>query len=142
MNENDVLTLAQLAEEVESQERIDIKVADFDSFANFMSYFSIHYAPLLKRLQSRKAPKTEKDRRLLAGLASDLLAAFAPDDDEADEDTTEEPDECKEMLTRAINTHTSQLYRNADAYRDQQNPEAVRACLDEIKKYNELLKQL
>jgi len=76
-NENDVLTLAELAEGVEIQERQDIKVADFDSFTDFISYFRAHYAPVLQRLQDSKTQITEEERRTLSFLASDLLSAFA-----------------------------------------------------------------
>lgn len=76
-NENDVLTIAELAEGVEVQERQDIKVADFDSFTDFINYFRAHYAPVLQRLQDSKTQITEEERRTLSFLASDLLAAFA-----------------------------------------------------------------
>lgn len=50
--------------------------------------------------------------------------------------------EAADMLRRAIETHVAQLYRHAEAYRAQNNREAVRDCLDEIRKYQELKKQL
>lgn len=50
--------------------------------------------------------------------------------------------EAADMIRRAIESHVSQLYRQIDGYRDQNNPEAVRACMDEIRKYQELKKQL
>ena len=46
--------------------------------------------------------------------------------------------EAADMIRRAIESHVSQLYRQIDGYRDQKNPEAVRACLDEIRKFEDL----
>ena len=46
--------------------------------------------------------------------------------------------EAADMLRRAIETHVAQLYRHAEAYRAQNNREAVRDCLDEIRKFEDL----
>ena len=46
--------------------------------------------------------------------------------------------EAADMLRRAIETHVAQLYRHAEAYRAQNNREAIRDCLDEIRKFEDL----
>lgn len=45
------------------------------------------------------------------------------------------------MLKRAIDTHINMLYKDAEAYKKNENKEAQMDCLNEIKKYVELKKQ-
>jgi len=47
-----------------------------------------------------------------------------------------------QMLESAIQTHQSSLYRDAEAYKRQNNTEAVKDCLAEIKKFEDLKKSL
>ncbi len=44
----------------------------------------------------------------------------------------------RDMLKRAIDTHTNCLYRDAEAYKKNGNIEAQKDCLNEIKKYTKL----
>ena len=82
-----VITLAQAAAKIEDNGQ-SIKVGNFDTFAEFASYFDIHYRPLLERIQNGDEI-SEKDRHTLNFLASDLLAAFKTEDsDESEEGDT------------------------------------------------------
>lgn len=47
-----------------------------------------------------------------------------------------------DMLKRAIETHISALYRSEDAYAKNDNQEAAKDCLAEIKKYQSLKRKL
>lgn len=84
-------TLAQVANDIEqgnareyyNAEQTEIKVGTFDTFANFQSYFNMHYRPMLERIQNGE-DITKEDRHLLNFLASDLLAAFNDDDEEGE----------------------------------------------------------
>ena len=87
-NEGDTMTLAQLAQEVEAQERESLKTGNFESFGDFLSYFDMHYRPMLERIENGE-DISESDRHLLNFLASDLLDIFKEDSDENDEE--EEP---------------------------------------------------
>ena len=94
-NEGDTMTLAQLAQEVEAQERESLKTGNFESFADFMSYFDMHYRPMLERIENGE-DISESDRHLLNFLASDLLAAFKTEDSD---DTLQETGEIKPAAT-------------------------------------------
>ena len=48
----------------------------------------------------------------------------------------------KEMILDAIGTHIHMLYRSAEAYKRNGNIEAMKDCLNEVRKYNELKKSL
>ena len=103
-NEGDTMTLAQLAQEVETQERESLKTGNFESFADFLSYFDMHYRPMLERIENGE-DISESDRHLLNFLASDLLAAFKTEDsdeseDEDDEDPTLTEKEKRDTLCR------------------------------------------
>ena len=47
-----------------------------------------------------------------------------------------------DMIKSAIETHTRRLLADAETYKKANNPEAVRDCLDEVRKYNELVSKL
>ena len=47
-----------------------------------------------------------------------------------------------QMLESAIQTHQSCLYKDVEAYKCQNNTEAVKDCLAEIKKFEDLKKSL
>lgn len=74
-NENEKLTLATMAEQVENQTGESISVNSFGTFADFVSYFRQHYAPMLQRVQD--GTQTEADTHLMRFLADDLLNTFA-----------------------------------------------------------------
>lgn len=42
------------------------------------------------------------------------------------------------MVKRAIDTHISMLYRQVEAYKKQENFEAIKDCLEEIRKFTNL----
>ena len=86
--------LAQVANDIENGNNLHeyqnnetvIKTGSFESFGDFLSYFDMHYRPMLERIENGE-DISESDRHLLNFLASDLLAAFKTEDsDENDED--------------------------------------------------------
>ena len=90
------MTLAQVANDIENGNNLHeyynnetvIKTGNFESFGDFMSYFDMHYRPMLERVENGE-DISESDRHLLNFLASDLLAAFKTEDsDESDEPET------------------------------------------------------
>ena len=93
-------TLAQVANDIENGNNLHeyynndgatIKTGNFESFGDFLSYFDMHYRPMLERIENGE-DISENDRHLLDFLASDLLAAFKTDDsDESDEEEEEDP---------------------------------------------------
>lgn len=48
----------------------------------------------------------------------------------------------KEMILNAINTHIDMLYRSAEDYKRNGNTDALKDCLNEVRKYNELKKSI
>ena len=84
-NEGDTMTLAQLAQEVEAQERESLKTGNFESFGDFLSYFDMHYRPMLERIENGE-DISESDRHLLNFLAADLLDIFKEGSDKSEED--------------------------------------------------------
>lgn len=78
-------TLAQVANEVENgniyYNETNIKCGTFESFADFQSYFTLHYRPLLQAIENGEAIDGNR-RHLLNFLASDLLQMFADSDDD------------------------------------------------------------
>ena len=91
-------TLAQVANDIENGNNLHeyynndgatIKTGSFESFGDFLSYFDMHYRPMLERIENGE-DISENDRHLLNFLASDLLAAFKTEySDESEEDDTE-----------------------------------------------------
>jgi len=90
-------TLAQVANDIENGNNLHeyynndgatIKTGNFESFGDFLSYFDMHYRPMLERIENGE-DISESDRHLLNFLASDLLAAFKTEDsDESEEEDT------------------------------------------------------
>ena len=87
-------TLAQVANDIENGNNLreyynnngaTIKCGNFESFADFLSYFDMHYRPMLERIENGE-DISESDRHLLNLLASDLLAAFKSEDNEKSEE--------------------------------------------------------
>jgi hypothetical protein len=93
-------TLAQVANDIENGNNLHeyynndgatIKTGSFESFGDFLSYFDMHYRPMLERIENGE-DISENDRHLLNFLASDLLAAFKTEDsDESEEEDDEDP---------------------------------------------------
>ena len=87
-------TLAQVANDIENGNNLHeyynnngatIKTGNFESFGDFLSYFDMHYRPMLERIENGE-DISESDRHLLNFLASDLLDIFKEDSDESEED--------------------------------------------------------
>ena len=93
-----IKTLAQVANDIENRENLNeyqnnetaIKCGTFESFADFQSYFTLHYRPLLQAIENGEAIDDSR-RHLLNFLASDLLQVFADSDEDTDSDEDEEP---------------------------------------------------
>ena len=91
-------TLAQVANDIENRENLNeyqnnetaIKCGTFESFADFQSYFTLHYRPLLQAINDGEDITPER-RHLLNFLASDLLQMFADSDDNESDTEDEEP---------------------------------------------------
>jgi len=129
-------TLAQVANDIENgnnlheyynQNGATIKTGNFESFGDFLSYFDMHYRPMLERIENGE-DISENDRHLLNFLASDLLAAFKTED--SDESEEEEEDEEDPTLTEAEKRDT--LYRLWDAawQQAQADPEGTRVIVE------------
>lgn len=66
------MTLAQAARQME-ESGVQIKIGNFESFDQFMSYFNQHYKPLLERLAEEWAMATDVRRF----FTEDMLSAFS-----------------------------------------------------------------
>ena len=88
-------TLAQVANDIENGNNLHeynnnetvIKTGSFESFGDFLSYFDMHYRPILEQVADGITPIGD-NARLLRLLASDLLDIFKEDSDESDEGDT------------------------------------------------------
>lgn len=69
------MTLAQAARQME-ESGTQIKIGNFDTFADFMFYFERHYKPLLERLAEEWAMATDVRRF----FTDDMLSAFSGED--------------------------------------------------------------
>lgn len=79
----ETITLPKLAEEVESGNfhyHKKIKVANWDSFDNFMAYYRQHYLPLLRAICDGEE-LDDKQRQRLAFLAEDIIMALHEEDE-------------------------------------------------------------
>lgn len=72
------MTLAQAARQME-ESGTQIKVGNFDTFADFMFYFEAHYKPLLEAISGGVA-LDDKQRHLLNFFCDDMLSAFSKSD--------------------------------------------------------------
>lgn len=70
--EKKTMTLAQAARQIE-ESGVQIKIGNFESFDQFMSYFDAHYKPLLERLAEEWAMATDVRRF----FTDDILSAFS-----------------------------------------------------------------
>jgi len=92
------MTLAQAARQME-ESGTQIKVGHFDAFADFMSYFEVHYKPLLEAISGGVA-LDDKQRHLLNFFCDDMLSAFSePESDEPADpaDTTPADDPAQDV---------------------------------------------
>lgn len=64
------MTLAQAARQME-ESGTTVKIGNFDTFSDFMSYFNAHYKPTLERWQ-----QGDHDR-LMGFFIDDMLTAFS-----------------------------------------------------------------
>ena len=89
-------TLAQVANDIENGNNLHeyynndgatIKAGNFESFADFLSYYRQHYRPILEQVADGITP-TGDNARLLRLLASDLLDIFKEDSDESEDGDT------------------------------------------------------
>lgn len=78
------MTLAQAARQME-ESGTQIRVGDFDSFANFMFYFNTHYKPLLDAISGGVA-LDDKQRHLLHFFLDDIQEAFSESEPDAEDD--------------------------------------------------------
>lgn len=70
--EKKTMTLAQAARQI-GESGVQIKIGNFESFDQFMSYFNQHYKPLLERLAEEWAMATDVRRF----FTDDILSAFS-----------------------------------------------------------------
>ena len=69
-------TLVQIMTEAEEQNGA-IKVANFDSFADWMAYYNQHYKPVLEAFRGEDVLSlSNEDCRMLNFLCDDLLNMF------------------------------------------------------------------
>ena len=124
------ISLAQLAREAE-QNGQQVKVGNFESFADFESYFTHHYRPLLQAIENGEEIDDNR-RRLLNFLASDLLQVFADSDEDTDSDTEDDTTDTDEPRTHLLlRFHDTEEYQracthfrmNSDYYADYENDE-------------------
>ena len=125
-------TLAQVANDIENGNNLHeyynndgatIKTGSFESFGDFLSYFDMHYRPMLERIENGE-DSSESDRHLLNFLASDLLAAFKTEDsDESEEE--EDP-----TLTEAEKRDTLCRLWDAAWQQARQDPEGTRVIVE------------
>ena len=72
------ISLKEAAQIMERDHGYTIKIGNFGSFDEFLSYFNIHYKPLLKQLEEEWAMATDVRRF----FTDDMLSAFDPTDEE------------------------------------------------------------
>ena len=127
-------TLAQVANDIENgnnlheyynQNGATIKTGSFESFGDFLSYFDMHYRPMLERIENGE-DISESDRHLLNFLASDLLAAFKTKDSEESEDEEEEDP----TLTEAEKRDTLCRLWDTAWQQAQDDPEGTRVIVE------------
>ena len=129
-------TLAQVANDIENgnnlheyynQNGATIKTGSFESFGDFLSYFDMHYRPMLERIENGE-DISENDRHLLNFLASDLLAAFKTE--ESDESDEEDEDDEDPTLTEAEKRDTLCRLWDAAWQQAQADPDGTRVIVE------------
>ena len=68
------ISLKEAAQIMERDHGYTIKIGNFNDFDEFLSYFAIHYKPLLERLAVEWAMETDVRRF----FTDDMLSAFDP----------------------------------------------------------------
>ena len=114
-------TLAQVANDIENRENLNeyqnnetaIKMGNFDSFADFLSYYRQHYRPLLQAIENGENIDDSR-RHLLNFLASDLLQMFADSDEDSESDT--EAEDSNTTDTDEPRTHLLLCFRDTKEY--------------------------
>ena len=108
-----------------NQNGATIKTGSFESFGDFLSYFDMHYRPMLERIENGE-DISESDRHLLNFLAADLLAAFKTEDsDESEEEEDEDP-----TLTEAEKRDTLCRLWDTAWQQAQDDPEGTRVIVE------------
>ena len=115
-------TLAQVANDIENGNNLHeyynndgatIKTGSFESFGDFLSYFDMHYRPMLERIENGE-DISESDRHLLNFLASDLLDIFKEDSDESEEGDT--------VAVVVLNFSDAENFKRAQRFFDSDGP--------------------
>lgn len=75
------MTLAQAARHME-ESGIKIKIGNFETFADFISYYNHHYKPLLERL----AEEWTMDAGARRFFTDDMLSAFSEEAESSSDD--------------------------------------------------------
>ena len=129
-------TLAQVANDIENGNNLHeyynndgatIKTGSFESFGDFLSYFDMHYRPMLERIENGE-DINESDRHLLNFLASDLLAAFKTEDSDESEDEDEEEED--PTLTEAEKRDTLCRLWDAAWHQAKADPKTYRVIVE------------
>ena len=66
------ITLRQLIEKAESEDKIDIAAGNFDTMSNFLFYFDAHYKPILEKLD-KEWVNEEGAKRFIAGYLLEIF---------------------------------------------------------------------
>ena len=115
-------TLAQVANDIENgnnlheyynQNGATIKTGSFESFGDFLSYFDMHYRPILEQVADGITP-TGDNARLLRLLASDLLDIFKEDSDESEDGET--------VAVVVLNFSDAENFKRAQRFFDSDGP--------------------
>lgn len=125
-------TLAQVANDIENGNNLHeyynnetvIKTGNFESFGDFLSYFDMHYRPMLERIENGE-DISESDRHLLNFLASDLLDIFKEGSDKSEEEDEEDP-----TLTEAEKRDTLCRLWDAAWHQAKADPEGTRVIVE------------
>jgi hypothetical protein len=116
-------TLAQVANDIENGNNLHeyynndgatIKTGNFESFGDFLSYFDMHYRPILEQVADGITP-TGDNARLLRLLASDLLDIFKEDSDESE-------DEGDTVAVVVLNFSDTENFKRAQRFFDSDGP--------------------
>ena len=122
--ENIVKNMAQIANDLENKidlheycnaESVKIKIGNFESFDDFVSYFRHHYAPVLKKVSSGEA-LTVEESRLLGWFAGEMLDTFKEEPD------SDDGDGLKENSVIVVSFSDSENFKKAQQLFDSEGP--------------------
>lgn len=134
-------TLAQVANDIENGNNLHeyynnngatIKTGNFESFADFLSYYRQHYRPLLEAIRNGDT-LDEKQRHTLNFMADDLIKMFWDEDDSDKSDTEDGEDPTlteADTLTDQGKGDTLKLHWAMAWAKAQANPEIYRVIVD------------